>query len=318
MRVAVTGANGFVGRAVVAALRARGHGVVALTRAPDASLIAPGVTGIATGPIEAITDWRRFLDGADAVVHLAARAHVPDAAFADAAQVRAINTTATLRLAEDAARRGIRRFLYLSSIKVNGASTAPGQPFRASDPMDPRDAYARSKADAETGLAALAARTGLTPTILRPPLVYGPGVRANFLKLIGLVARVPVLPFGTIDNARSLISVDNLASAIVTALEHAAAPGRSYLVSDGIDLSTRDLVRLIARALGRRIVLVPVPVALLRLAGPAVGGAEAVRRLTESLVLDSAEFAQEMNWRPVETPEQGIAKTVAWWRQTAA
>jgi UDP-glucose 4-epimerase len=318
MRIAVTGANGFIGRAVVPALLARGHQVVALTRSPDAAQIVPGVTGIATGAIEAITDWRRFLDGTDAVVHLAARAHVPDAAFADEAQVRAVNTTATLRLAEDAARRGIKHFLYLSSVKVNGQSTTRGRPFRVSDTPNPDDLYARSKRDAELGLTEIAARTGLQPTVLRPPLVYGPGVRANFRRLIEFVAGVPLLPFGAIDNRRSLISVDNLASAIATGLEHEAAQGRTFLISDGTDLSTPELVRLIAKTLGKRVVLMPVPVPLLAAAGRLAGRGGSLRRLTDSLEVDPSDFVRSCGWQPVEQPAAGIAKTVAWWRAATA
>lgn len=323
MRVAVTGANGFVGRAVVRALLAHGHQVRALTRHPDSALVLPGVEGVATGPIEQIKDWRPFLDGTQAVIHLAARAHVPDHATADEALIRAMNTTAALSLAESAARRGVRRFLYLSSVKVNGEATPwssrrGGRPFRVSDPPAPTDLYARSKAEAEQGLAALARDTGLGVTVIRPPLVYGPGVRANMRALIGLVARLPALPFGAIDNRRSLVSVDNLAGAIVHALDHPAAVGRTYLVSDGEDPSTPDLVRAIARALDKRIWLAPVPVGLLELAGRLTGRDGMVQRLTQSLQVDPSELVQELGWRPVETFESGITGMVRWWRDRPA
>lgn len=313
MRVAVTGANGFVGRAVVARLLAGGCRVKALTRGPDAGLAVPGVEAVATGPIESIADWRPLLDRTDAVVHLAARAHVPDARFGDEAVVRAINATATLRLAEAAARRGARRFVYVSSVKVLGEASAAGRPFRDEDPPAPADLYARSKAEAEAGLAEIAARTGLGLAILRPPLVYGPGVRANFLALVKLVARAPVLPFGAIDNRRSLASVDNLASAVRFVIEDAGAAGRSFLVSDGEDLSTPQLARLIAKALGRRVAMAPVPVPLLALAAKLAGREAALARLTQSLQVD-ARGLTELGWRPVDTPAEGVAKTVRWWR----
>lgn len=315
MRVAVTGANGFVGKAVTAALLAHGHQVVALTRAPDASLALPGVEAIATGAIEAIRDWRPFLANTDAVVHLAARAHVDDAAFADGDLVRAINTTATLRLAESAAQRGAQRFLFLSSIKVLGEATpygAASRPFKADDPLAPADLYARSKAEAERGLEEIATHTGLPITILRPPLVHGPGVRANFRRLVELVAKVPVLPFGAIDNRRSVVSVDNLAAAILACLTHPAAAGRRFLVSDSEDLSTPELVRLIADAMGRSVWLAPVPVPLMILAGRLTGREALIRRLTDSLQLDPSALVFDLGWRPVETLSAGIAKTVRW------
>jgi len=318
MRVAVTGANGFVGRALIGSLLAHGHSVKALTRGPDTSLILPGVEGVATGAIEQITDWRPFLDRVEAVVHLAARAHVKDADFADEVLVQAINTRATLSLAESAARRGVRRFVYLSSVKVNGEATEPGRPFRPDDPPAPGDLYARSKADAERGLAEIAARTGLAVTVLRPPLVYGTGVRANMRALIDLVARVPALPFGAIDNRRSLISVDNLASALVVALSSQAAAGRTYLVSDGEDPSTPDLVRAIARHLGRTVLLLPVPVPVLEMAGRAFGRQAQIERLTRSLQVDPSAFVAEAGWRPVETLDQGLAKAIRSFRAASA
>lgn len=309
MRVAVTGANGFVGRAVVTTLLAHGHQVRALTRSPDTSLIIPGVEGIATGDIERIEDWRPFLAGTEAVVHLAARAHVPDARFADPEIIRAINTTAALRLAEAAARRGVRRFLYLSSVKVMGEATPrDASPLTSAAPLAPADLYARSKAEAETGLGGIAARTGLSLTILRPPLVYGPGVRANFRSLVKLVAKAPVLPFGAIRNRRSLVSVDNLAGAIQAAIAHPAAGGRTFFVTDGEDPSTPELIRAIAAGLGRSVAEVPVPPALLTAAAGLIGKTEAMRRLTESLRVDGSEIRVALGWRPVETFREGVAR----------
>jgi UDP-glucose 4-epimerase len=309
MRVAVTGANGFVGRAVVTTLLAHGHQVRALTRSPDTSLIIPGVEGIATGDIGAIEDWRPFLTGTEVVIHLAARAHVPDGRFADAGVIRAMNTTAALRLAEAAAKRGARRFVYLSSVKVIGESTPrDSPPLTSAAPLAPADLYARSKAEAEAGLAEIGARTGLSLTILRPPLVYGPGVRANFRALVKLVARAPALPFGAIRNRRSLVSVDNLASAIQASIGHPAAAGRTFFVTDGEDPSTGELVQAIAAGLDRRVALLPVPPALMTAAAGLFGKGEAMRRLTESLRVDGTEIRVALGWRPLETLREGVAR----------
>ena len=204
------------------------------------------------------TDWRSALAGVDAVVHLAARAHVLRDSSADAhALYRAVNTLGALRLAEAAAAAEIRRFVFLSSARVHGNRTT-GVPFTESSPLLAEDPYGRSKADAERGLAALGATGRLEPMILRPPLVYGPGARGNFARLVALVARGVPLPLGAVRNRRSLIFVGNLVDAIVRSLDHPAAAGETFLVSDGEDLSTPDLVRRIARALGKPARLVPV------------------------------------------------------------
>ncbi len=314
MLVAVTGANGFVGRAVTAALVARGHRVRALTRSPEAGLIAPGVEAMATGAIEQISDWRPFLSGTEAVVHTAARAHVPDAAFADEAVVRAINADAAVRLLDAAARRGARRFVFVSSVKVHGEASPPGRALGESDAFAPDDVYASSKVEAETALLAKAAETGIGLTILRPPLVYGPGVRANMLKLVDLVARAPVLPFGLVDNRRSLVAVDNLADAVADVLMVTGAVGRSYFVADEDAPSTRALTDMIAAAMGRRVPQVPVPVGLMLLAGRMSGREGLVRRLVDTLEVDCTALRTECAWRPRVATADGIAAMVAWWR----
>mgnify|MGYP001809609520 CR=1 FL=1 len=313
MLVAVTGANGFVGRAVVAALVADGHRVRALTRSPDASLALPGVEAMATGAIEQIADWRPYLSGVEAVVHTAARAHVPDARFADEAVVRAVNADAAVALLDAAARRGARRFVFVSSVKVHGEASAPGRPFRPDDPFAPDDVYARSKVAAEEALTAKAAATGIGLTILRPPLVHGPGVRANMLRLVDLVAKAPVLPFGAIDNRRSLVSVGNLAAAIAAILLRAETVGRAYLVADAETLSTRALTDLIARGLGRAPVQLPVPAALFALAGRMSGRSGLVERLIGTLEVDASALATDAGWRPVETAEAALAALARWY-----
>ncbi len=284
MRILVTGASGFVGRAVVPVLRAGGHEVVELGRE-------------AGGDIVRIADWSRMLAGAGAVVHLAALAH---ARGVDETRLRAVNVEAPLALSRAAAAAGAR-MLFMSSVKALGEET-PGRPFDEASAPAPRDAYGRAKADAE---AALRAVPGLALTILRPPLVYGPGVRANFLALLRAVARGWPLPLASIDNRRSLLFSGNLASAVLRCLEAPAAIGKSYCVCDGPPVSTPALCRALGAALGAPARLFAFPPALLELAPPA-------RRLTRSLVVDDAALRRDLDWAPPFAPEEGFRRTAEW------
>jgi nucleoside-diphosphate-sugar epimerase len=312
-RTLVTGATGFVGRALVRRLLADGRAVrAAVRRAPEA--LPAGAETVTVDDIGPGTDWRAALDGVDAIVHLAARAHVLRDSSADAhAHYRAVNSLGALRLAEDAAAAGVRRFVFLSSARVHGDRTT-GAPFTESSPLLAEDPYGRSKADAERGLAALGAAGHLDPVILRPPLVYGPGARGNFARLVALVARGVPLPLGAVRNRRSLIFVDNLADAIVRSLDHPAAAGETFMVSDGEDLSTPELVRRIARALGKPARLVPVPPALLRLGGTLAGRSDDVARLLDDLVVDSSKIRALLGWSPVVRLNEGLDQTAAWYR----
>jgi nucleoside-diphosphate-sugar epimerase len=221
-----------------------------------------------------------------------------------------VNVDATLALARQSTRAGVRRLLFLSSIKVNGEST-PGRPFTANDTPDPRDAFARCKQAAEAGLLELAAQHGLDFAIIRPPLVYGPGVRGNFGRLVRFVERGLPLPFASITNRRSLVSVWNLADLVALAIEHPAAAGRVWLVSDCEDVSTPELIRHIARALHRPARLWPVPPALLALAAAVVGRRDEALRLTGSLYVDVAPTAEVLGWRPALSLAAGLDRTVA-------
>lgn len=308
--ILVTGASGFVGRALLPRLVADGHRVHAAVRRPDSGLPA-GVDPVAIGDLTAQPDWRSALAGADAVVHLAARAHVLDERSPDAfALYRAANTLPTLRLAEAAAATGVRRLVFISSVRVHGSRTA-GAPFDEASPLAAEDPYGRSKAEAERGLAEIARASSLEVVVLRPPLVYGPGVRGNFARLARLVARGVPLPFGAVRNRRSLVYVGNLVDAIVQSLTHPAAAGRTFMVSDGEDVSTAELVRRIARALGRSPRLVPVPPTLLRAAGALAGRREDVARLLGDLVVDSTLLRRTLGWTPPHTLEEGLAATMA-------
>ena len=278
MRVVVTGASGFVGRAVVPALLAREHQVVALERA-------------AIGDLAGFRGWSRHLEGADAVVHLAALAH---ARGVDASRLRAVNVDAAHTLGNAAAAAGAK-MLLMSSIKVLGEETTQ-RPFDDASLAGPQDAYARAKAAAE---AALRAIPRLALTILRPPLVYGPGVKANFLALMRAVARAWPLPLAGIENRRSFVYSANLADAVVRCLESPLATGRTYGVTDGAPVSTPDLCRALGAALGRPARLFPCPPALLELAPPA-------RKLTRSLVIDDSAIRRELGW----TPPYGFAEAL--------
>lgn len=310
MKVLVTGASGFVGRPLCDALlhpEYSEYSIVSAVRAPR------GLPGeCVMGEIGAKTDWRVALRGVHAVVHLAARVHVMnDRAVDPLAAFRSVNTAGTLNLARQCAAAGVQRFVFVSSIKVNGEERAA--PYTEADTPAPEDAYAISKWEAEQGLWKIAAETGLKVVILRPPLVYGPGVRANFLALLRAVARGFPLPLGAINNQRSLIYVGNLADAIVRCLDHPAAAVQTFLVSDGEAASTPELVRRMAAALGRDAWLVALPVPLLRAAATLAGKSALVTRLAESLAIDSRKICRELDWSPPFTLDEGLRETVAWY-----
>ena len=292
--VLVTGASGFIGRAACAEFAKRGWTVRA---------------GVRTATTDLAKGWP--LDSVDVVVHLAGIAHELHGQNAEAVY-QAMNCAATERLARDAAQAGVRRFVFMSSIKVNGERTPIDRPFRPGDAPRPQDRYARSKWAAERALAGLAGK--LEVVILRPPLVYGPGVRANFLRLIRLVERRLPLPFGAIRNRRSLIYVGNLAELIVLAATSRAAAGRTLLAADGEDLSTPQLAREIGEAFGAPARLLPMPVTLLKVAGAVTGMRAEIGRLVDSLAVDAAETREQLGWRPAWSPRQGIDETVRWYR----
>jgi nucleoside-diphosphate-sugar epimerase len=313
MKVLVTGAAGFVGRHLCARLRDGGATVHEAVRRVDGAARS-GV--IAVGDIGPGTEWGPALEGVDAVVHLAARVHLMSDAAADPlAEYRRVNVEGTLRLARQAAAAGVRRLVFASSVKVNGEGTPPGTAFREADPPAPADPYGVSKHEAEQGLAATA---GIETAVVRPPLVYGPGVGANFLRLMRAVHRGVPLPLGAVDNRRSLVYVENLADVLALCASHPAAAGGTFLASDGPPLSTPALVRALGRALGRRPRLVPVPPALLRGAASLVGRGPAVERLCGSLVVDDSRVRAALGWRPPFGAEAGLARTARAYLETAA
>ena len=312
--VLVTGADGFVGSALCAALAAAGRSVRRAVRRLD----SPPAGAVAVGDIGPDTDWSAALEAVDCVVHLAARTHVLRETAPDAlAAYRRTNVAGTERLARAAAARGVRRLVFLSSVKVNGERTG-GQPFTEDDAPRPEDGYGISKWEAEQALARSTAGTRLQAVVLRPPLVYGPGVKGNFLRLLRLVARGVPLPLGAIDNRRSFIYLGNLVDAIVQSLDAPRAAGRIYLAADAEDLSTPGLVRALASALGVKPRLLPFPLAPLKLVATLAGRGAEFARVAGSLQVDSSRIRRELDWRPPYTLAQGLECTAQWYLKSAS
>lgn len=310
MRVLLTGASGFVGRAVQARLLAEPDCQVraAFRKLPDA---APSGVELCQSPsLDAQGDWLTALAGVDVVIHCAARVHVMNEQAADPlAEFRRVNVEGTLRLARQAVEAGVRRLVFVSSVKVNGERTEPGRPFRADDVPLAEDPYGISKREAEEALLALGAESGLEVVIVRPPLVYGPGVKANFQAMMRWLARGVPLPLGAIHNRRSLVAVDNLADLLVRCLTHPAAAGQRFLASDGEDLSTTDLLRRLGEALARPARLIPVPSSWLEVGAALLGRRDLSQRLCGSLQVDIDKTRELLGWTPPLTVDQALART---------
>ncbi len=306
--ILVTGANGFVGKALCAALSEAGHGVRAAQRLPHKTFFPDGVKSVAIPDIGPGTRWDEALEGIDIIVHLAARVHVIDEAAKDPlAAFRRVNADGTRILAEAAAKAGVRRLVYLSSIKVNGEETG-AEPFSEETPPNPKDPYGVSKWEAEQSLAAQ--KSALETVVLRPPLVYGEGAKGNMGTLFKICRLAPPLPLGGIKNRRSLIYLGNLIDAIIVCLDHPVAANKTYLLCDGEDVSTPELIRRIAAAMGRPARLFPVPKTVLQLAGALIGKSAAIERLSGSLRIDGAAIRKELCWTPPFTMVQGLRRTV--------
>lgn len=314
-KILLTGAGGFIGQALRTHWRERGVPFVGAVRAVDAD-DAHAEELIALGDF-AGADWARALVGVDTIVHLAARTHVlqehspdPEAAFARA------NVEVTRQLAQAAAAAGVRRFVFASSVKVNGEATPRQHAFTAHDAAAPEDAYGRSKWAAEQQLTTIARASTLEAVILRLPLVYGPGVKGNFLSLLRGIARERPLPLASIDNRRSLLYVGNLVSAVDIACQHRAAAGHTYLLADSEAVATPELCRGIAAALGVRTHLFGCPVVVLRALGVLTGRRGAIARLTGSLLVDASDFGRDFDWHPPISMQEGLAETARWfWAQ---
>lgn len=304
-RILVTGANGFVGSALCEQLKKRSIDYRASVRRKTRE------NEHETGDMNKDVDWSVALDGCDTVIHLAARVHVMDDRVPDSlAAFRTTNVVATENLVRQAVAWGVRRFVFVSSIKVNGESTN-GVPFRASDVPAPQDAYGQSKLEAEHILHEISARTGLEIVVVRPPLVYGPGVGANFQRLMQLVRMGVPLPFGRVDNRRSLVSRDNLIDLLIACALHPAAAGKTFLVSDGYDVATPQLIRMLAAAMDKRTFLLPLSTSLLTAGAEIFGKSAAAERLLGSLQIDMQQTQSILEWKPVTSMETAINATVA-------
>jgi nucleoside-diphosphate-sugar epimerase len=310
--VLVTGATGFVGQALVAKLCELG--VTKIVCASRTSQISESKNVSFFHCEEAIDkqDWHGSLEDVGAIFHLAARVHVthdldPDPALA----FKRVNVSGSLNLARQAAAAGVKRFVFVSSIKVNGEATQLGHPFTADDTPAPLDAYGMSKMEAEQGLREIALQTGMEMVIIRPPLVYGPGVKANFAAMMSLLKRGLPLPLGAIHNKRSLVSLDNLVNLLVTCITHPAAANQTFLVSDGEDVSTTELLYRTSQALGRPARLLPLSASWVKLAAALVGKSDVADRLCQSLQVDIEKTQRLLGWTAPLTLDQGLKKTAA-------
>ena len=308
-RIMVTGANGFVGQLLCADALAHGLEVCGVTRRSGVSL--PNVKNVVVSNINSKSDWTFALEGCDVVVHLAARVHVMrDTADDPLAEFRHVNVGGTEHLARSAAAAGVRRFVYVSSIKVNGEETHNGEAYSEQSEPAPKDPYGISKWEAEQALHRVAKETGLEVVIVRLPLVYGAGVKGNFAQMISVVVKGVPLPFASVNNKRSLIYVKNLTDALMLCATHPAAAGNTYLVSDGEDVSTSDLLRKLAVAMGKKSRLFSCPVVLLKLAAKIFRKSDQVGRLLGSLQVDSSKIRRELGWVPPFSVNDGLKATV--------
>jgi nucleoside-diphosphate-sugar epimerase len=314
--VVVTGANGFVGQAVCRALLGAGYGVTGLVRHTGTCLSGVDEWASAAPDFDGIgLRWPAALQ-ADCVIHLAARVHVMRDTSADPlAAFRATNVDGALRMAKAARQNGVGRFVYVSSIKAV-AEVDPGRPLREDDPAMPEDAYGRSKLEAETALRQFAEESGLELVIIRPPLVYGPGVRANFLSLMNAISKGIPLPLGAVTAQRSLVYVDNLADAMVRCATDPRATAGCFHVADDESPTVTDLARKIGEHLRKPARLLPVPPGWLRLAGRLTGRLPQVERLTRNLRVDNTGIRTALGWRPNYTLDEGLERTVRWYRTT--
>ena len=316
--ILITGASGFVGKALCANLVKRCAVRISVRNKSVADW--PVGSDVIQASLSPEQDWVKALSGVSSVIHCAARVHVMNEEAVDPlVEFRRVNVEGTLRLARQAAEARVRRFLFVSSIKVNGEHSSPGNPFTADQPPAPGDPYGVSKCEAEAGLRALSQETGMEVVIIRPPLVYGPGVKANFLAMMRWLQRGMPLPLGGVTaNRRSLVFLDNLVDLIDTCVDHPAAANQTFLVSDDEDLSTAELLRRMAAALGKPARLLPVPVELITMGAKLIGRPGIAQRLCGSLQADIGKTKALLDWLPPASVDDGLRITAEHWRKMNA
>ncbi len=308
--VLITGANGFIGNSVVSYLANSPKYEVRVSVRKSTKIFSPLTKVFPNCDISTNTDWKIALEKVDCVIHCAARVHVLNETSTDPlTEFRRINVDGTLNLARQAGNAGVKRFIFISSLKVNGEFTELGKPFFADDIPKPMDPYGISKMEAEQGLRILAAQTGMEVVIIRPPLVYGPGVKANFLSLMRWLDRGLPLPLGSVHNKRSFTALENLVDLIVRCVAHPAAANQVFLVSDDEDLSTTDLLRRMGKAMGKAPLLFPFPVFFLNTAAKMIRKPGIAQRLLGSLQVSISKTKELINWRPPISVDEALKRT---------
>ena len=312
MRILVTGANGFIGGVLCRDLAERGFKVRGAVRKSMA--LPSGVETIPVGSMDEDTDWSSALENVDCVIHLAARVHVmSETAIDPLSEFRKVNVEGTKKLAYSSARAGVKRLVYVSSVKVNGEATA--RPFTEEDEPAPQDPYGISKLEAEQALCKISEETGLEIVILRPPLVYGPGVGGNFVKLLQWIEKGLPFPLGSVMNRRSMIYVENLVHALIHCANHPDAKGEAFLVADRETISTPDLIFRLSEKMNRKARVLAFPVSILAFFGKIAGKSAEIERLTCSLEIDSSKIMNKLGWIPPFSLEDGFEKTVLWFQK---
>jgi nucleoside-diphosphate-sugar epimerase len=313
-KILITGATGFVGKALFENLKSKKKYLVHLSTRINQEKLFEGGKAFNIGEIDSNTNWKDALSGVDCIVHCAARAHMTENKQTDSLNAyRTINVDGTRNLAKQAVAINIKRFIFLSSIKVNGEGTIASKSFKYNDISQPEDAYGISKCEAEQALLEISKQTGLEVVIIRPPLVYGEGVKGNFLRLLDLVYKQIPLPFVKINNLRSFIGLDNLVDLIICCIDHPKAGGKIFLASDGEDLSTLDLIRKLSKFMNKSPRLFQVPQSIIQLIGRLVGKSSEVKRLFGSLRIDNSYTREILGWSPALSLDESLEKTVRWY-----